>query len=401
MNTAVSSSAPAVPVNGLLSTSSPMGIAAAAAVTPERIASLLAAQGPLAIRHITSHLAMTIPGFANLSLSKQRRLIIAALETGDPEHAISFEKVGWGQWAAKRGSVMKSNGLTNGTENGNTRLQNSLNIRRESITNPKNDPHNTRVPFSPNFRSALATRSSESAIDDDSSDIDENEDEDSDIDLADDDMMFHNKPLRRKRVNSQKDRQTPSISFPNNNKPEFSSSVPVTSNISFPYFTDEIKNYNFNYGYYSSHTSDIRNSPNVCHPPQNSFLRTNSSSHHSDTDEEDWQSIGAESLRKSSGISTPNIGSVTDRGIASIETILNKTTSRAPSFSATSLTSSSNGFNTDSFNHLKAINGQINININQSQNENENETINGNNNVGDALSREQEAIYALVNLKSL
>lgn len=90
---------------GPLNTNSPLALAAAAAVTPEKLAALLTAQGPLPIRHITAHLALTVRGFGELSLSKQRRLIIAAL---DAEHhgsspgssGIRFEKVGWGRWAA-------------------------------------------------------------------------------------------------------------------------------------------------------------------------------------------------------------------------------------------------------------------------------------------------------------
>lgn len=88
-----------------LNTHSPVALAAAAAVTAEKIGRLLLTQGPLAIRHITSHLAQTIPGFGELSLSKQRRLIIAVLDNGDPVKGISFDKIGWGRWAVHEGPV--------------------------------------------------------------------------------------------------------------------------------------------------------------------------------------------------------------------------------------------------------------------------------------------------------
>ncbi|ODQ80023.1 hypothetical protein BABINDRAFT_167121 [Babjeviella inositovora NRRL Y-12698] len=85
-----------------LSTSSPVGIAAALQVNATRLAQILITNGPLPIRHITNHLSKAIPGFSQLSLSKQRRLIMAALELQDPVTTCVFEKVGWGQWAARK-----------------------------------------------------------------------------------------------------------------------------------------------------------------------------------------------------------------------------------------------------------------------------------------------------------
>lgn len=85
-----------------LNTHSPVALAAAAAVTPAKIAALLHSQGPLAIRHITAHLAQTIPGFGGLSLSKQRRVIVGVLDSGDPKIDVRFSKVGWGRWAVEQ-----------------------------------------------------------------------------------------------------------------------------------------------------------------------------------------------------------------------------------------------------------------------------------------------------------
>lgn len=85
----------------LISTSSPEGIAAASEITPNRIASILIKEGPLPIRHLTAHLIEQVPAFGHLSLSKQRRLIMAALESGDLITGCVFEKIGWGQWEAR------------------------------------------------------------------------------------------------------------------------------------------------------------------------------------------------------------------------------------------------------------------------------------------------------------
>lgn len=150
------------PSSGPLNTNSPIALAAAAQVTPERLSRLLLTHGPLPIRHITSHLALTIPGFADLSLSKQRRLIIGVLEGGDAKKGsdsgrVAFEKVGWGRWAARDGHFTGSLVSTNG--------------RRESISAGLTQ---FKPPESPTLRAHGG------------------EDSDDDVDLADDDMMFHN-----------------------------------------------------------------------------------------------------------------------------------------------------------------------------------------------------------------
>ncbi|CAI4038045.1 hypothetical protein SMKI_04G3840 [Saccharomyces mikatae IFO 1815] len=85
-----------------ISTSSPAGLAAAQRVTPAKLSKLLLEKGPLAIRHITQTLCLDIPCFKDLSSSKQRRLIMSAMESGDKENSVVFEKIGWGQWSAKR-----------------------------------------------------------------------------------------------------------------------------------------------------------------------------------------------------------------------------------------------------------------------------------------------------------
>ncbi|CAL9731357.1 hypothetical protein MOUN0_L06964 [Monosporozyma unispora] len=84
-----------------LSTTTPEAIAAANQVTPERLSELLINKGPLAIRYITKELSRTIPCFIDLSASKQRRLIMSAMETGDIKNNRLFEKIGWGQWSIR------------------------------------------------------------------------------------------------------------------------------------------------------------------------------------------------------------------------------------------------------------------------------------------------------------
>lgn len=87
---------------------------ASGAITPAMLAKyhlpeILLNHGPLAIRHIMGYLTTSVPGFAGIPPNKARRLVVGALErhqsgcegagvAGDVE----FDKVGWGQWDAKR-----------------------------------------------------------------------------------------------------------------------------------------------------------------------------------------------------------------------------------------------------------------------------------------------------------
>lgn len=157
--------------NGQILTSSPAGIAAASAVTPDKLANLLLTEGPLAIRHLTLHLLALIPGFANLSLSKQRRLIILALDSGDPVTGCVFEKVGWGQWAAKRvgqEQVLARQAEANAAEAAKPERPSEAFgwRRRESITTPANDVHADIKPRLPraSFSGKLDFAAEEEAI---------------------------------------------------------------------------------------------------------------------------------------------------------------------------------------------------------------------------------------------
>ena len=62
-----------------ISTTSTAAQQAAQQVTPEKLSQLLLDKGPLAIRFITKALSQEIPKFADLSASKQRRLIMLSL----------------------------------------------------------------------------------------------------------------------------------------------------------------------------------------------------------------------------------------------------------------------------------------------------------------------------------
>lgn len=213
----------------LLSTSSPEGIAAASEITPHRIAGILTKQGPLPIRHLTGHLVNQVPAFGNLSLSKQRRLIMAALESGDLITGCIFEKIGWGQWEAKvvgkdivklkiqnslnnQNAASQNEPIENDLNNqfnnsqspislpdqkikqNNSRTSNANSIlnRRESITNHLNDSA-IKVPTSPtlgpiqNFRKTLENYGDiDEAIESSSSSNDYDDEDDDDVD---DDMQ--------------------------------------------------------------------------------------------------------------------------------------------------------------------------------------------------------------------
>ena len=89
-------------------------IDAAGAITPAMLArhhlpNILLEHGPLAIRHVMGYLTTSVPGFSGIPPAKARRLVVGALEgyssgreseTADSD--VTFEKVGWGRWDARR-----------------------------------------------------------------------------------------------------------------------------------------------------------------------------------------------------------------------------------------------------------------------------------------------------------
>ncbi|KAH3666505.1 hypothetical protein OGAPHI_003501 [Ogataea philodendri] len=214
----------------LISTSSPEGIAAASQITPNRIANILLQEGPLPIRHLTAHLVSQIPSFGHLSLSKQRRLIMAALEMGDSQTGCVFEKIGWGQWEARKATDEQiSQRNTQASTSNRDRSPESPpahsggakpkrkekrgssvalstspkskgnlpNYRRESITNSATDLHNTKVPLSPSLQPLQSLRNSfkdrKYSLDEAIESSSEEEDDDDSLERfqgEDDDGMF-------------------------------------------------------------------------------------------------------------------------------------------------------------------------------------------------------------------
>lgn len=172
-----------------ISTSSPAGLAAAQMVTPGKLSRLLLEKGPLAIRHITQTLGNEIPSFKDLSSSKQRRLIMSAMEGGDREGCVVFEKIGWGQWSAK---VVEAANFTTERE-----LTNAANakikdmVAQESQRRRSSGTHKGR-------RAALASRAPDGVVyidenalaseDEDEEDEDEDEGEDEDEELKNEDL---------------------------------------------------------------------------------------------------------------------------------------------------------------------------------------------------------------------
>lgn len=78
------------------------------AITPTLLAKhhlpdILLGHGPLAIRHVMGFLTTSVPGFSGIAPAKARRLVVAALEgRGGVNDDVMFEKVGWGRWDAHR-----------------------------------------------------------------------------------------------------------------------------------------------------------------------------------------------------------------------------------------------------------------------------------------------------------
>ncbi|CAK7901210.1 hypothetical protein CAAN1_23S02212 [[Candida] anglica] len=227
-----------VPKKRLLSTSSPEGLSVASRITSTRIANLLIREGPQPIRRITSQLAVEVVGFDLLSLSKQRRLIMAAMEQVDPENNVVFEKIGWGQWAvrrvdsdyiytegnseakfsldeeAKKLSVQELRNQT-GVKLGWTKKQpqsgvlssmsppklkhpvipaDASKLRRESISANKHNLHNIKVPMETSTTTSNAIESDSEddfALSDEMDDVDDEEDDsDESDDGAGDSALF-------------------------------------------------------------------------------------------------------------------------------------------------------------------------------------------------------------------
>ncbi|CDR44146.1 CYFA0S14e00122g1_1 [Cyberlindnera fabianii] len=292
-----------------LTTSSAEGIAVANQCTPERLAHLLLITGPLAIRHITSNLAKQIQGFDKLSLSKQRRLIMSCLNQGYEEESIIFEKIGWGQWRAKkvaqddfikeRNAIRIANAKVKDSDHGSSNSA-AANARRESITKNKYelDQHSKLLNRKSKKDLRDTSMDNEYAIASDDEDEDEEDDDDalsssSDFSDGEDGGVFKMDdedqipPLKLNgrlvsppmSIPSRRSSHSRGIQKPKFAKTHRSNSQTPTSPELLSYTKKDLKNR-------TRRNSSIR-----------STLSTENAMEESETDEEDWQGIGAHKLR--------------------------------------------------------------------------------------------------------
>jgi len=94
-----------------LGNSEGVGIITPAYLSKNHLADIILEKGPIAIRHVMNHLAQTVPGFGDIPPAKARRIVVAALESrigGGRKGDVEFEKVGWGRWDAKVKGVVSS-----------------------------------------------------------------------------------------------------------------------------------------------------------------------------------------------------------------------------------------------------------------------------------------------------
>ncbi|CCH46828.1 hypothetical protein BN7_6428 [Wickerhamomyces ciferrii] len=316
-----------------LSTSSPAGIAVANKVTPERLAHLLSSTGPLAIRHITSNLAKQIQGFDKLSLSKQRRLIMSSLDQGFQEESTIFEKIGWGQWSAKkvdpenfikeRNSIRIHNAKVKDGETNNA-------LRRESITKGKYevDQHDNflKKHNRPSTSSSATITSQTIAHDyaiessDDEAIEEEDESQDHDASSVSDFYDGDGDDASNGVFKFDDEEQIPPLKLSSNSR-LVSPPLNTATRSSRSSFSRGIQKPKFKSTRSNSQTptspellyyqSIEKSNPSRRHSSIRSTLSANEQHDDSDTDEEDWQSIGAVKLRKSSlappEITIPNL----------------------------------------------------------------------------------------------
>lgn len=289
----------------LLSTSSPEGIQVASKITPTRLADLLIKKGPLPIRHITYQLTLQVPSFDLLSLSKQRRLIMSAMSQVDPVNNVVFEKIGWGQWAIRK---LDSNFIiTEGTEGGAevTEAANKIDINELKQTNLKLGWAKKKQVKRESISSKLidiklpVDQYNENVITSDS-EFSDDDDEDLDLDEGRDlpPVKFANRvpenntntirlSFNRSRLNSFEESNHSNTSI---------NSIPSSS----PNYTSQTPRGRRKSSFNESHVRTKLTSNNIILPPisnpQNQPL-PHLKIYNDDTDEEDWATIGPESLR--------------------------------------------------------------------------------------------------------
>lgn len=367
-----------------ISTTSPEAQHAAQQVTPEKLSQLLLERGPLAIRFITKALSQEIPKFADLSASKQRRLIMSALEAGDEVNCVVFAKIGWGQWSAVRvqeaSQFAKQRELTN-IANSKIKDQVSSERRRSSggtvssgiMSTGKLSSESSEVPMMRMQPAKKSTYIDENVLVSDDEDEYERYYEDEDEDDINN-FRIHKDSFRRRQSSvvaasdnsppnelehvvrsrlksgsrsSQRRRQSSSkirstsvtkpyrsalLSLSHANSSEAHLTDPTPRRMST--HSDQRSNSMINLGTVDSDKdilpvigsnrresrlsfskeSSIR-STLISHV-QKSTLTQQQDSAHSDTDEEDWQAIGAATLRQTMGVNSPKHSNSTDQDAA-------------------------------------------------------------------------------------
>lgn len=300
-------------------------------VTPERLARLLMVTGPLAIRHITSNLSNQILGFDKLSLSKQRRLIMSCLNQGFESESIIFEKIGWGQWRAKqvapesfvkeRNAVRIANAKVKENDTGvaGPSISAAASARRESITKNKYelDSHNKllntrkrRVGLQQHHQQQQQGSMDDYAIasdddDDDLSDYRSHDDDDENVFKFDDDEIPPLK-LNPRLVSPPTGQQSRKSSVSRVQKPKFkphrsNSQTPTSPELLYyqPSSTTSVINVSGHPGHRKSATLRTRRHSSI----RSTLSQSNGQGEEdaledSETDEEDWATIGALQLLK-------------------------------------------------------------------------------------------------------
>lgn len=211
-----------------------------------------------------------------MSLSKQRRLIIAALDSIDHVNQIRFEKVGWGRWAAKKVSDTAVSGkvapLTHARK------------RRESASALAATSGTARPPLSPNLKPLDAHVFLDDGDDDKFSVLKSSPNAASAL------LAAHNRNRHRRRSSVHRSRMMFKDLEDDDDDDENENAIEDDDEDDDDEEDDE--------DYAVAGSLELEESVG---------LRKPSARRHSETDEEDWQSMGAASLRRTSSSTSPAV----------------------------------------------------------------------------------------------
>lgn len=151
------------------------------------LSKILIESGPLPMRKITAEIIKYLPQFKSFSTSKQRRLIVNALEIGDETNNIIFEKIGWGLWQVKElnpnDNFQKERAILNEL---NSKIRENSDLRSKNVINEK--VNHSMVPNS--------TINNSTYIDENVLLLSEDEDEDDDDDEDDDEKRQRRRMIK-------------------------------------------------------------------------------------------------------------------------------------------------------------------------------------------------------------